>query len=90
MLDAPVVPGMHGSRYGSEAYVLSRSEDENTATPPPRGYRVIEDYGPSMLGAIWTTWSIAVIFVALRFWARSRAVNGLGASDWCILFSLVG
>ncbi|EGO58880.1 hypothetical protein NEUTE1DRAFT_128403 [Neurospora tetrasperma FGSC 2508] len=80
---------MHGSRYSSEAYVLYRSEEENTATPPPRGYRVNEDYGPSMLGAIWTTWSIAVIFVALRFWARSRAVNGLGASDWCILFSLI-
>ena len=82
---------MHEGRYSSEAYVLYRSEDKRT-TPPPYKYGdlINEDYGPSMLAATWTTWSIAVIFVALRFWARSRAVNGLGASDWCILLSLVG
>lgn len=80
---------MHESRYGSKAYVRYRSEEQVT-TPPPYGYLANEDYGPSMLGATWTTWVIAAIFVALRFWARSRVVNGLGATDWCILLSLVG
>ncbi|KAK3399964.1 hypothetical protein B0T20DRAFT_173577 [Sordaria brevicollis] len=81
---------MHESTYGSKAYVRYKSEDEVTKPPPPPyGYLAHEDCGPSMLGATWATWAIAAIFVALRFWARSRVVNGLGWTDWCILLSLL-
>ncbi|KAK3687807.1 hypothetical protein B0T22DRAFT_479091 [Podospora appendiculata] len=49
----------------------------------------LPDTGPRMLAAIWITWSIAAIFVSLRFWTRGMIVRVLGPADWCIALSLV-
>ncbi|KAH6634789.1 hypothetical protein B0J18DRAFT_30843 [Chaetomium sp. MPI-SDFR-AT-0129] len=48
-----------------------------------------DNTGPNILVATWTTWTIASIFVMMRFWTRVKIVHKLGAADWCILLSLL-
>ncbi|AEO66300.1 uncharacterized protein THITE_2077835 [Thermothielavioides terrestris NRRL 8126] len=47
------------------------------------------DLRPNMLAATWITWTIALIFVLLRLWTRTRIVHTLGISDWFIVLSLI-
>ncbi|KAK4126377.1 hypothetical protein N657DRAFT_615079 [Parathielavia appendiculata] len=47
------------------------------------------DLGPNVLAAAWTTWTIALIFVLLRFYTRARIMNALGLADWFIALSLI-
>ncbi|KAK4234454.1 hypothetical protein C8A03DRAFT_18650 [Achaetomium macrosporum] len=47
------------------------------------------DLGPKLITAAFTTWSVAFIFVLLRFWTRSRIVHKLGAADWFIALALL-
>ena len=47
------------------------------------------DLGPNMLAAAFVTWSIAFIFVVLRFYTRATIVRALGIADWFIVLSLV-
>jgi hypothetical protein len=47
------------------------------------------DLGPNVLASVFATWTIALIFVLLRFWTRARIVHALGPADWCIALSLV-
>ena len=47
------------------------------------------DLGPNVLASVFATWTIALIFVVLRFWTRARIVHALGPADWCIALSLV-
>ncbi|KAL2177725.1 uncharacterized protein P884DRAFT_284881 [Thermothelomyces heterothallicus CBS 202.75] len=46
-------------------------------------------HGPNILAACFVTWTIALIFVLLRFWTRTKIVRLLGPADWCIASSLV-
>ncbi|KAK4154563.1 hypothetical protein C8A00DRAFT_42705 [Chaetomidium leptoderma] len=48
-----------------------------------------DDLGPNMNAAAFTTWTIALIFVLLRFWTRARIVHALGMADWVIALSLI-
>jgi hypothetical protein len=42
-----------------------------------------------MIAAVFTAWTIALVFVVLRFWTRVRIVHSLGPSDWFIALALV-
>lgn len=44
---------------------------------------------PSLYGAIITTYVLAAIAVALRFWSRKLKKIGWWHDDWFILLSLV-
>jgi hypothetical protein len=48
-----------------------------------------DDLGPNIIAANFATWTIALIFVLLRFWTRVKIVRALGAADWFIAASLV-
>ncbi|KAL2153690.1 hypothetical protein VTH82DRAFT_4845, partial [Thermothelomyces myriococcoides] len=45
--------------------------------------------GPNILATCFVTWTIALIFVLLRFWTRTKIVRLLGPADWCIALALV-
>ncbi|KAL1843194.1 hypothetical protein VTJ49DRAFT_2745 [Mycothermus thermophilus] len=47
------------------------------------------DLGPNILAAAAITWTIALVFVLLRFYTRLRLVRGLGLTDWTLLLSLL-
>ncbi|KAM7220160.1 hypothetical protein V8F06_004488 [Rhypophila decipiens] len=57
--------------------------------PLPSGPLDHGDLGPNMLAAAFGTWAIAFVFVALRIWTRAVIVRKVGASDWCIVLSLI-
>lgn len=57
--------------------------DNSTASLPPD-----EDRGPRLEAAYWTWSVIAVILVALRFYARIK-IRGLGWDDWMMLITVV-
>ncbi|KAK3319163.1 hypothetical protein B0H66DRAFT_258056 [Apodospora peruviana] len=66
----------------------------NSTTSPGDSSMVIpalahDDSGPRMVAAGFITWTIAFIFVVLRFWTRAMIVRRLGAADWCIALSLI-
>ncbi|KAL2267317.1 hypothetical protein VTJ83DRAFT_4594 [Remersonia thermophila] len=71
---APSLPGALGAPDG----------------PPPSTADLDHDtLGPNMLAAAAITWTIALVFVVLRFYTRMRIVHKLGLSDWTILLSLL-
>jgi len=45
--------------------------------------------GPNIIAACFVTWTVALIFVLLRFWTRARIVHALGMADWFIALSLL-
>lgn len=47
------------------------------------------DTGPNIIAAAFTTWTIALVFVLLRFYTRSRLVKALGLTDWFVALALV-
>ncbi|KAK4041588.1 hypothetical protein C8A01DRAFT_34313 [Parachaetomium inaequale] len=47
------------------------------------------DLGPNILASAFVMWTIALVFVLLRFWTRARIVHALGPADWCIALSLI-
>ena len=49
----------------------------------------IPDTGPRIVIAAFTTWSLTVVFVLLRFYTRARIVRTLGPSDWCTAVAVV-
>lgn len=53
--------------------------------PPPGGDR---DRGPAIIALFWTQCVIVLIFVSLRFYARTMVKN-VGADDWVMLFTMV-
>ena len=59
------------------------------ASGPPVADLDHGDLGPNVLAATFTTWSIAFIFVLLRFYTRATIVRTLGLADWFIALSLV-
>ncbi|KAK3989888.1 hypothetical protein QBC44DRAFT_395337 [Cladorrhinum sp. PSN332] len=65
---------------------------DNNNTTSPWG-PIPTNAGRSLQGDIIAcsviTWLIAVGFVVLRFYTRSRLNNVIGASDWCIIPALV-
>lgn len=46
-------------------------------------------YQSHVLACAIATWTIAAIFVSLRFYLRGRLMNVLGREDWTILVSLI-
>jgi len=56
---------------------------------PPMGNLDHGDLGPNTIAAAFTTWTIALVFVSLRIYTRTRIINALGISDWCIGLALV-
>ncbi|KAK3378956.1 hypothetical protein B0T24DRAFT_143293 [Lasiosphaeria ovina] len=45
--------------------------------------------GVNIVISTWIMWTIALVFVALRFYTRTRLVRVLGASDWVSAASLL-
>ncbi|KAK3352234.1 hypothetical protein B0T25DRAFT_180132 [Lasiosphaeria hispida] len=56
--------------------------------PTPPGIEV-PNAGSNIAAAAFTTWAIAVVFVALRLYTRLRIVRVVGPADYCIVFSLI-
>jgi hypothetical protein len=48
-----------------------------------------QDRGTAILVAMWTTTSIATIFVAARLYTRTKIVRSLGLDDYLISLSIV-
>lgn len=46
-------------------------------------------YQNHVLACAIATWTIALVFVSLRFYLRGRLMNVLGREDWTILISLI-
>lgn len=44
---------------------------------------------PNVIACAVVTWAIAAVFVALRFYTRTRILSVLGWSDWLILISWI-
>ena len=47
------------------------------------------DKGPMILGITWMETGLAVIAVAIRFFARARITKNVGAEDWTMLLAVV-
>ena len=47
------------------------------------------DAGPQILGAITSTWAVALIVLILRFVARRISRVGFWADDWLVLAAFV-
>ena len=47
------------------------------------------DNGPMILGVTWMESGVAVIAVAVRFFARVTVTNNVGIEDWTMLLSVV-
>ena len=47
------------------------------------------DRGPEFIRVAWIECSIAIIFVALRFYSRIKYVSKLWWDDWVMLLTLV-
>ena len=48
-----------------------------------------ETGGSGSLGGISTTWTLAVVAVGLRFFARRRSKAGLWYDDWLVIPAMV-
>jgi len=68
---------------------LGTSEGPGGASGPSMADLPHDSRGPNILAACFITWTIAFIFVLMRFWTRARIVNALGWADWFIAFALV-
>jgi hypothetical protein len=49
-----------------------------------------QNRGPTILIAMWTATSIAVMFVAARLYTRIRILRNIGLDDYLIASSMVG
>ncbi|KAK0714503.1 hypothetical protein B0H67DRAFT_214086 [Lasiosphaeris hirsuta] len=57
-------------------------------SPTPPGIEV-PNAAPNIVAAAFTTWAIAVVFVALRLYTRLKIVRRVGPADYCVVFSLI-
>ena len=59
---------------------------DTSAVAPVGGDR---DKGPEFIRVAWIECSVAIVFVALRFYSRITYVRKLWWDDWVVLFTLV-
>lgn len=58
--------------------------------PYPPLFNIYESKAPQCYAAAITTYVIAVVAVALRFWARKLMKAGIWVDDWTAAVALVG
>ena len=62
----------------------------SSSTPYPPLVNIYESKAPQCYAAAIATYIIAVIAVALRFWARKLMKAGIWVDDWTAAVALVG
>ena len=48
-----------------------------------------DNYGPHLLGAIWTLWAVASVFLILRVYCKWFRHRGLWWDDWVLIAAWV-
>ena len=56
---------------------------------PPLADLPNDTLSPNIIGAAVACWLVAAVFVAIRFYTRTRIIRALNSSDWSILAALV-
>jgi len=59
------------------------------ALAPPPGLNLNDEAQTKIVGSLFTTWTLAVIAVLLRFVSRKIAKAGLWVDDWLMLSALI-